>query len=38
MESNPDVRFCWRASQKILTQVNWHVSFYCANEVCYTKY
>jgi len=21
-----------------LPQVDWHVSFYCTNEVCYTKY
>jgi len=24
--------------QKFLPQINWHVLFYCATEVCYTKY
>jgi len=27
-EPNPDLRFCWRASLKFLTQFNWHVLFY----------
>jgi len=26
------------AGQKNFPQVNWHVLFYCTNEVCYTKY
>ena len=27
-EPNPDLRFFWRASQKFLTQFNWHVLFH----------
>jgi len=28
-ETNPDLWFCERVAQKILTQVNSHVLFYC---------
>jgi len=24
--------------KKNVSQINWHISFYCTNEVCYTKY
>jgi len=27
-----------KEQQNILPQVNWHVLFYCTDEVCYTKY
>jgi len=36
--TDPDLRFCWRAAQKILPQVNWHVLFYCTSDICYAKY
>jgi len=38
MQPNSDLRFNYRAALETLTQVNWQVSFYCTNEVCYTKY
>jgi len=28
-EPNPDLRFSYRAAQKILTQSNWHILLYC---------
>jgi len=30
--------FVGEPHKKILPQVNWHVLFHWANEVCYTKY
>jgi len=27
-----------KRNKKILTEINWHVLFYCSNEVCYTKH
>ena len=37
-ETNPDTYDFVREPHKIfLPQVNWHIFFYCINEVCYTK-
>jgi len=30
--------FVRKPHKQILPQVNWHVLFYCTNEVCCTKY
>ena len=38
MESNPDLRFCWRATLKFFNAIHLTRFVLQQNEVCYTKY